>query len=83
MTATVNRWGNSLSLRIPRIIVQDLGIKENSVVEMSVVNGKLVVIPQVENIRAKIAERFENYKTSGEIIETDFDWGEPQGEEIW
>ena len=42
-TMTVSKWGNSLALRIPTKIAKQLGIGENSQVDLSVVGNKLVV----------------------------------------
>jgi antitoxin MazE len=43
MKARVQRWGNSLALRIPRAFATELGIDDESPVDMSLVDGKLVV----------------------------------------
>lgn len=45
MRASVRKWGNSLALRIPKSVAADSRIKHGSVVEVSVVKGKLVVAP--------------------------------------
>ena len=43
MHVSVRKWGNSLALRIPKSVASDSRIKQGSVVEVSVVKGKLVV----------------------------------------
>ena len=45
MRVPVRKWGNSLALRIPRSVAEDSRIKQGSVVEISVVKGRLVVSP--------------------------------------
>lgn len=45
MHVSVRKWGNSLALRIPKSVAADSEIKHGSVVEVSVVKGKLVVAP--------------------------------------
>lgn len=42
---TIRAWGNSLAVRIPRIVSEELGIKENSSISMSVREGLLVIRP--------------------------------------
>lgn len=45
MRASVRKWGNSLALRIPRAIAEDSRIKLGSLVELTVIRGRLVVSP--------------------------------------
>ncbi len=45
MNATVQKWGNSLALRIPRSFAKDTHLTTGSVVDMSVRNGKLIIEP--------------------------------------
>jgi antitoxin MazE len=46
MQSKVQRWGNSLALRIPKAFAQDLGLNEDSPVEISVTGRDLVVSPR-------------------------------------
>ncbi|MDO9545339.1 MAG: AbrB/MazE/SpoVT family DNA-binding domain-containing protein [Pelolinea sp.] len=41
--ATVTKWGNSLALRIPRPIAEQLGIKENSNVFLELEGDRLII----------------------------------------
>lgn len=43
MKSRVQRWGNSLALRIPRAFATELGLADESPVEMILVDGKLVI----------------------------------------
>jgi antitoxin MazE len=45
MKSTVQTWGNSLAVRIPKALSEDLGIKEDSSVNLSVEDGLLVITP--------------------------------------
>lgn len=45
MRASVRKWGNSLALRIPSSVAEDSRIRQGSVVELTVVRGRLVVSP--------------------------------------
>jgi antitoxin MazE len=45
MEARVQKWGHSLALRIPSVIARHAGIHPGSRVEISEVNGTLVVTP--------------------------------------
>lgn len=43
MNTSVQKWGNSLALRLPSALAKDLGLKKGSMVELAVVDGALVV----------------------------------------
>jgi antitoxin MazE len=45
MKTKVQKWGNSLALRIPKSFASEVGIKNASPVEMSIVSGNLIITP--------------------------------------
>ena len=45
MFTKVQKWGNSLALRIPKAFALDAQLKNNSVVEVSLVDGQIVIKP--------------------------------------
>lgn len=45
MIAMVQKWGNSLGVRIPKPIAQDSSMREGSAVEMTVQNGRVILTP--------------------------------------
>lgn len=45
MKTRVQKWGNSLALRIPKSFAAEVGLDPNSSVEMSLRDGKLIVVP--------------------------------------
>jgi antitoxin MazE len=45
MTATVQKWGNSLAIRIPRSVARDVSLKDGSLVNLAVQDGKVVIEP--------------------------------------
>lgn len=48
MKTHIQKWGNSLALRIPRPFAEESNLRENSAVDVTVRNGKLVVVAVVE-----------------------------------
>jgi len=46
MKKRVGKWGNSLAIRIPKAFAVEIGLEEDSAVELSLVNGELVVAPR-------------------------------------
>jgi antitoxin MazE len=45
MLAKVQKWGNSLALRIPKAFAVDAQLEDNSLVEISIIKGKIVITP--------------------------------------
>jgi len=45
MQTRVQKWGNSLGLRIPRSFAVEARVKEGATVDLSVQNGQLLVRP--------------------------------------
>jgi antitoxin MazE len=45
MKTHVQKWGNSLALRIPKSFASEVGLKSESPVDVSLANGKLVISP--------------------------------------
>ncbi len=79
MTTTIQKWGNSQGIRIPKILLDTVEWGENEQIIILVDNGKLVI--EKANNRKNIKELFEDFEGKYEPIE--MDWGKPVGEEIW
>ncbi len=48
MRARIRKWGNSLALRIPKSFAEETFLSDDSIVDIKVVNGKLVVTSVTE-----------------------------------
>jgi antitoxin MazE len=80
MKTRILKWGNSLALRIPKPFAEEARLAEDSTVDVSVRNGKLVVVPlpepeyTLEDLVARITP---------ENRHTETDTGRPVGNEVW
>jgi antitoxin MazE len=79
MKMRVQKWGNSLAVRIPKHMVRETGLEYNVAVEMKVEDGKLVIqrtddAPTLETLLAKVTQ--DNLHTAVEP-------GEAVGNEAW
>lgn len=79
MKARVQKWGNSLALRIPHAFAAEAGLRNESPVEVSLVEGKLVVTaaapqPTLEQLLAQVTE---------ENLHRETDTGPAVGSEAW
>ena len=45
MRTKIQKWGNSLALRIPKTFALDTQLKNNSPVEISVADGQIIIKP--------------------------------------
>ncbi len=79
MQTKVQKWGNSLALRIPKSCALDSHMVEGTVVEVSVRGGELVVVPVVE--REYTLEELLAGVTD-ENRHADVDFGPPVGKEL-
>ena len=43
MKTRIQKWGNSLALRIPKSFANEVGLEQDSSVEVSLKDGKLVI----------------------------------------
>lgn len=77
--ATIQKWGNSLALRIPAALVEQLQAREGSAVDLEVREGELIVRPQ-ERPRLQLSDLLKNCKPSQLHGETDF--GPEVGREV-
>ena len=80
MRTRVQRWGNSLAVRIPKSFAAELRLDHDSEVDLALVNGQLAVVPlppQVYTLDALLAGITE--ATLHDEAET----GAPRGEEVW
>ncbi len=81
-TTKVKKWGNSLAIRIPQAVIQDLGLSSDSQVQLTS-NGKSVTLkPKAHKAKKLDLEKLMEGVTP-ENIHPEVDWGPPVGKEIW
>jgi antitoxin MazE len=81
MTATVQKWGNSLALRIPSALAKDVHLFRGSVVDVSIEAGRMVVRPKRKQRKYSLALLVKGINRSNRHGEED--WGGPVGREVW
>lgn len=87
MEATIQRWGNSQGLRIPKILLDSLGIQENDRVELTQTECG-IHIQKVTASHRTLEERLIAFYSMPieqipRIDQKELDWGDAQGGEIW
>lgn len=80
MKTFIQRWGNSLALRIPKTFAEEISVREGDEVEMNVAKGRLTIAPRpprdyrLSDLVAEIRPR---------NLHTEISTDDPQGKEIW
>jgi antitoxin MazE len=80
MKVQIQRWGNSLALRIPKSFAVESKIEQGSVVEVSLDGGKIVVKPVAEaeyTLEALLAG------VTKRNLHAEVDAGGAVGKEVW
>ena len=80
MLTKVQKWGNSLALRIPKAFAADARLEHDSVVEMSLVKGQIVIKP-VSSPTWTLEELLSGVNKKNIHHETDS--GNAVGNEVW
>ena len=79
MKTTVQKWGNSLAIRIPRNITNETKVYEGSSVNILVEDGNIILSPVTQEYSLKDLLN----KISDENIHSEVSTGEAEGGEIW
>nr|WP_297763929.1 AbrB/MazE/SpoVT family DNA-binding domain-containing protein [uncultured Butyrivibrio sp.] len=74
----IRAWGNSQGIRIPKNILDKLGLQVSDTLNISVVDGNIILTRTHKH--KTFEERLAEY--NGKIDICDFDWGEPMGKEM-
>jgi antitoxin MazE len=82
MRVAVQKWGNSLAVRIPRALAEEVGIERGSQVELAVEQGRLVAVPlRPRASRYTLDELLA--QVTDENVHDEVDFGPPVGKERW
>ena len=80
MRAKVQKWGNSLGIRIPKAVAQEVALETDSEVDLSTQDGRIVISPiaqktvSLRQLLSKVTEA----NLHGEIST-----GKVEGREAW
>lgn len=80
MQTKVQKWGNSLGLRIPKSFAQQAGVGAGSHVDLSVEDGELIVRPR-RSPRYELKDLLR--AVTAKNVHRQIATGEPVGREAW
>lgn len=53
MTSKIQKWGNSMGVRIPKIIIEKANLSVSSEIEIECKNQKIIIYPKKKPIQLK------------------------------
>ncbi len=80
MRSKIQQWGNSLALRIPKPFAEEAGLSRHSEIDLSLLDGKIVIIP-VEEPQPTLEELLA--KVTEENRHAEVESGPAVGKEVW
>jgi antitoxin MazE len=80
MRVQIQKWGNSLALRIPKPFAEEASVREGTVVDLSLTEGKLIAVPAAQG---RITLRRLLSKVTKNNLHKEVDFGSAAGREAW
>ena len=78
----VSKWGNFSAIRLPKAVMEELGIKQGEVIEMTVQNGKGVFEKPKQRLAPSLEDMVAEMNRLGWENEPEtVDWGPDVGSE--
>ena len=79
MQTKVQRWGNSLAVRIPKAFADDMGLAEESAIDMELTDGALRLSPasptyRLDDLLSEVTD---------DNLHQEVDTGRAVGQEVW
>lgn len=89
MYTVVQKWGNSHGIRLPKLLLEELGIHENDRLEIisshDAITIKKTVPPSHKSLEDRLTAFYGKPLEDIEPPETqlEVDWGKTEGSEVW
>lgn len=80
MSAHIQRWGNSLAVRIPKAFAEEVGLQPNDEIEIALRDGEIVLTPKKAKAYS-LDELLEG--VTSENRPDEWDMGAAFGKEVW
>jgi antitoxin MazE len=81
MKVKIQKWGNSLAVRIPKSFAVQTEIEQDSTVDLSILEGNIIVKPEKRKPKLSLEELLRG--VSAENLHGEVDSGEPVGKEVF
>ena len=82
MTTSIQKWGNSQGIRIPKHLLDAVKLTTNDEIDISAESDMLIIKKAAPTAAHKtIKELFAGY--DGDYKPEEIDWGGQEGKEVW
>jgi len=79
METKIQKWGNSLAVRLPKAFAKQAGIENGSDVRISIQDGNIILVPIKDHVTL-LNDLLEQINSSN--IHNEIDFGMPVGKEL-
>lgn len=77
MQTVVQKWGNSLGIRIPSLYVKEFNLKNGSPVEITAEDGRIMIVPPRKELNEMLS------RVTEENMHSPVETGSSVGNEEW
>ena len=87
MQTTVVKWGNSHGVRLPKVFLQNIKIRENDPVDITLENNRIIIKKicgkEHKTIKQRLIDFYGEDYMQYASSQKEIDWGKPVGNEEW
>ena len=84
MYATIQKWGNSNGLRLPKNMLEAIGMKENDRVSEDSITIKKAAPARHKTLEERLMAFYgKPIEQIGRMENEEVDWGTAEGSEVW
>lgn len=80
MLSKIQKWGNSLALRIPKTFAEETGLDMDSPVEIRLVDGQIHIVP-IQELSYELEDLLAGI--TADNLHDELDTGDAIGNEVW
>lgn len=73
----VQKWGNSLGIRIPKAMAMKVGLEEGTEIDFNIDDDKIIIKRKTRNLQELLS------KITPDNIHEEISTGDAEGREIW
>lgn len=82
MNTTIQKWGNSLAVRLPKEVVRSQVLHEGSRVQVATDNGRIVItLAPKEDEKVDLTSLLRDI--TADNVHGEQEWMAPKGNEVW
>ena len=87
MQTTIVKWGNSHGIRIPKVFLQNIQIKENDLVDVTLEKEKIVIkkrnVKKHKTTNERLMDFYGLEYNKKQTHQKEINWGKSVGKEKW